>query len=170
MRVAMLETERLTIRRITLDDAAFMVATLNDPGFIANIGDRGVRTAGDAEAYIRDRVLASYEAHGFGMFRVALKAGDEAVGTAGFVQRDGLDRPDLGFAFLAAHTGKGYGYEAARALLGWGRETLGLPPLLAITAPDNHASAALLAKLGFREQGRIVLPAHGGESRLFEQG
>src|SRR6201996_4520372 len=115
--MAMLETERLTIRRITLDDAAFMVETLNDPGFLANIGDRGVRTLGEAEAYIRDRVLASYEANGFGMFRVALKENDEAVGTVGFVRRDGLDGPDLGFAFLAEHTGKGYGHEAAAALL-----------------------------------------------------
>lgn len=166
----MLETERLTIRRITLDDAAFMIETLNDPGFLANIGDRGVRTIDDAETYIGDRILSSYEANGFGMFRVALKDNDEGIGTVGFVRREGLDGPDLGFAFMEAHTGQGYGYEAASALLDWGRETLGLPPLLAITAPDNHASAALLVKLGFRETGRIVLPTHGGESRLFEQG
>lgn len=166
----MLETERLTIRRITIDDAPFMIATLNDPGFLANIGDRGVRTVEDAETYIRDRILASYEANGFGMFRVALKENDEGIGTVGFVKRDGLDGPDLGFAFLQAHTGKGYGHEAARALMDWGREMLALPPLLAITAPDNHASAALLTKLGFREEGRITLPTHGGESRLFVQG
>jgi [ribosomal protein S5]-alanine N-acetyltransferase len=163
----MIETERLTIRRIGLDDAGFLLASLNDPGFLANIGDRGVRTIEEARAYVRDRVLASYEAHGFGMFRVALKGSDEAIGMVGFVQREGLDGPDLGFAFLEAHTGKGYGYEAARALLHWGRATLDLPLLLAITAPGNLASAALLLKLGFREQGRIVLPAHGGESRLF---
>jgi [ribosomal protein S5]-alanine N-acetyltransferase len=166
----MLETERLTIRRITIADAPFILQTLNDPGFLANIGDRGVRTIEDAEAYIRDRILASYEANGFGMFRVALKQEDEGIGTAGFVRREGLDGPDLGFAFLEAHTGRGYGYEAASALMAWGRETLGLPPLLAITAPDNSGSAALLRKLGFREEGRITLPAHGGESRLFVQG
>ncbi len=166
----MLETERLTIRRITLDDAAFMIAMLNDPGFLAHIGDRGVRTAEEAQAYIRDRVLTSYEAHGFGMFRVALKDGGAGIGMVGFVRRDGLDGPDLGFAFLEAHTGKGYGHEAASALVDWGRETLGLPPLLAITALDNRASAALLGKLGFREEGRITLPTHGGESRLFVQG
>lgn len=166
----MLETERLTIRRITLDDAAFMLETLNDPGFLAHIGDRGVRTVEEAEAYIRDTVLASYEVNGFGMFRVALKENDEAIGTAGFVSREGLDGPDLGFAFHAAHTGKGYGYEASKALLEWGRGTLGLPPLLAITSVNNHASAALLMKLGFQERERILLPGYPGESRLFLQG
>jgi RimJ/RimL family protein N-acetyltransferase len=166
----MIETERLTIRRIGLDDAGFMLASVNDPGFIANIGDRGVRTIEQAQTYIQERVLASYAANGFGMFRVALKEDDEAVGTIGFVKRDGLDKPDLGFAFLAAHLGKGYAHEAAVALMAWGRETLGIGPLLAITAPDNAASAGLLVKLGFRETGRITLPTHGGESRLFTEG
>ena len=40
------ETERLRLRTVTTDDAdvAFHLALLNDPAFIANIGDRGVRT------------------------------------------------------------------------------------------------------------------------------
>ena len=166
----MIETERLTVRRITLDDAPFMVETLNDPGFLANIGDRGVRTIEQARTYIRERILASYDAHGFGMFCAGLKEDDRGIGIVGFVRREGLDGPDLGFAFRQAHTGQGYGTEAARALLAWARPTLALPPLLAITAPDNHASAALLGKLGFREDGRVLLPGHGGESRLFREG
>ena len=136
----MFETERLRVRRIEEGDAGFMLAVLTDPGFLANIGDRGVRTIADAEAYVRERVLASYDKHGFGMFRVSLKADDEPVGTAGLVSREGLDGPDLGFAFLTAHIGRGYAYEA---------------------------SAALLVKLCFVETGRVTLPDHGGESRLF---
>ena len=166
----MFETERLTVRRIGREDAPFLLAILNDPGFVANIGDRGVRTMEDAQAYIEQRVLASYEAHGFGMFRVALKGSDEPVGMVGLVRRDGLDGPDLGFAFLEAHTAKGYGREASEALMLWARRELGIGPLLAITAPHNAASAALLLRLGFREEGRITLPAHGGESRLFVEG
>ena len=165
----MFETERLLVRRIDQGDAGFMLAILTDPGFLANIGDRGVRTIADAETYIRDRVLASYEAHGFGMFRVSLKDGDEPVGTAGLVRRPGLDGPDLGFAFLASHVGRGYAHEASVALIDWAREASGIDTLLAITAPTNMASAALLVKLGFVETGRITLPDHGGESRLFER-
>ena len=166
----MFETERLAVRPIELDDADFMLAMLTDPGFLAQIGDRGVRTLGDAEDYIRDRVLASYEEHGFGMYLVELKDSDEPIGTVGFVRREGLNAPDIGFAFLEEHTGQGYGQEAARALIDWGRQALKLGPLLAITAPHNAASAALLRTLGFRETGRVMLPAHGGESRLFVEG
>jgi [ribosomal protein S5]-alanine N-acetyltransferase len=161
----MLETDRLTIRRITEEDAAFMLAMLNDPGFLANIGDRGVRTIEEAQDYVRVRILGSYEANGFGMLRVALKESDEAIGTVGFVRRDGLDGPDLGFAFLAAHVGKGYGHEAAGALLGSAPD---MRPLYAITALDNDWSAALLVKLGFVETGRVRIPAHPDDSRLFE--
>jgi [ribosomal protein S5]-alanine N-acetyltransferase len=166
----MFETERLRVRRIGLDDAGFMLAILNDPGFLANIGDRGVRTLDDAHHYIRDRIFASYERNGFGMYCVALQATGEPIGTVGFVRREGLNAPDIGFAFLTPHTGHGYGQEAARALIDWGRETLDIGPLVAITAPENTASAALLRTLGFRETGRVMLPAHGGESRLFVEG
>jgi [ribosomal protein S5]-alanine N-acetyltransferase len=165
----MVRTERLRIRRIGLSDAGFMLAMLNDPGFLANIGDRGVRTIAEAEAYIRDRILASYAANGFGMYHVSLKENGEAVGTVGLVRREGLAGADLGFAFLADHVGKGYAHEASAALLDWARDTLGLSDLLAITAPANAASAGLLAKLGFVEIGRVDLPDHGGESRLFRR-
>jgi [ribosomal protein S5]-alanine N-acetyltransferase len=163
----MLETDRLAIRRFTEDDAAFLRAMLNDPGFIANIGDRGVRTIGQAQDYIRARILASYQTHGFGMLRVALKAGDEPVGTVGFVRRDGLEGPDLGFAFLAPHTGKGYGHEAAVALLASAPQ---IRPLYAITALDNAGSAALLTKLGFAARGLVRIPANPESSRLFMLG
>lgn len=159
-----LETERLVVRAFGAADAPFVLALLNDPGFLANIGDRGVRTIADAQAYIRDRYDASMAAYGYAMFHVALKATSEPVGTVGFVRRDGLDGPDIGFSFLAAHTGEGYGYEAAAALLASRPD---LRPMLAITAPHNEASAALLRKLGFVEGAPVRIPDHATESRLF---
>ena len=47
-----LETERLRLRRVSVDDAEFILRLLNEPSFIQNIGDRGVRTIDDARAYI----------------------------------------------------------------------------------------------------------------------
>ena len=62
-----IETPRLALRRLTAADAAFMLDLLNQPSFIENIGDRGVRTLEQAGAYIDDRIVASYSRHGFGM-------------------------------------------------------------------------------------------------------
>ena len=54
-----LETPRLRIREMTADDAAFMLALLNDPAFIRNIADRGVRTVQAARDYIAAGPIAS---------------------------------------------------------------------------------------------------------------
>jgi RimJ/RimL family protein N-acetyltransferase len=160
-------TERLTVRRIRVADAGFMLALLNDPGFLANIGDRGVRTIEQAEAYIAERAPASFQEQGLGFYRVALRDTDEPVGIVSLLRREGLDGPDLGFSILARHVRRGYAWEAAAALMDHARDRLALPHLLAFTAPDNIASARLLAKLGFRETRRVILPGQQAESRLF---
>jgi len=67
------ETERLRLRRLTADDAPFILELLNDPDFLRNIGDRGVRTEADARGYILDGPVASYERHGFGLYLVGVR-------------------------------------------------------------------------------------------------
>ena len=73
----------------------------------------------------------------------------------------------FGFAFLAECNGRGYATEAAAAVLHYGRTTLGLPRIVAITAPDNTASARVLEKIGLRSDRLLDLPGYPGGSRLF---
>ena len=56
-----LETPRLTLRRLQFDDAPFLVGLLNQPSFIENIGDRGVRSIEDAHRYLREGPMAMYD-------------------------------------------------------------------------------------------------------------
>lgn len=161
-----LETERLVLREVTPDDAAFVLELLNDRGFIENIADRGVRTLQQAEAYIHERMLAQYREHGFGMWVAELKD-DGPVGLAGLVKRDGLEDPDIGYAFLERAWGRGYAKEAAGAVLRHARERLGLGRLVAITTPDNRPSQAVLEKIGLKFQRMIQLPGIEGESAFF---
>jgi [ribosomal protein S5]-alanine N-acetyltransferase len=163
-----LQTHRLSLRKLARGDEAFILELLNSPGFLNNIGDRGVRTAEDAWGYIANSAIASYEKNGFGLYRVALKDGDEPIGICGLVKRDGLDAPDVGFAFLERFWGKGYAAESAAAVLTYARDTLRLPRLLAITALDNRGSIAVLEKIGMRFIKTLRLPAHDNDSRLFE--
>ncbi|MGH6872716.1 MAG: GNAT family N-acetyltransferase [Rhizomicrobium sp.] len=162
------ETERLALRRLARGDEGFILALLNSPGFIRNIGDRGVRTLDDAWGYIARSAIASYDSNGFGLYRTALKDSGAPIGICGLVKRDGLDAPDLGFAFLEPYWRRGYAVEASRAVLRHARDDLGLTRLLAITAPRNAGSIAVLEKLGFRFVNTIRLPAHDDDSRLFE--
>jgi RimJ/RimL family protein N-acetyltransferase len=162
-----LETERLFIRHLRQDDAEFMLELLNEPGFIRNIADRGVRTIEDAQAYIQNGPLASYETNGFGLFAVELKGTGITIGMCGLIRREALPDVDIGYALLERYWNRGYAQEAAAAVLAYGYNIIGLKRIVAITAPDNDASAKVLEKIGLQFERIINLPDHGGESKLF---
>lgn len=161
------ETERLILRQLTTGDAAFILELLNEPSFLQNIGDKGVRTIDDACQYILNGPVASYERFGFGLYLVALKETLLPIGICGLVNREGLEDVDIGYAFLPSFWSKGYAFEAASTVLAFGREALGLKRIVAITAPDNHSSIRVLHKLGLKFEKMVTLPGAEAESKLF---
>lgn len=162
-----LQTERLVLREATPDDAPFILELLNDPGWLRYIGDKGVRNLDDACRYILTGPMAMYARHGFGLYVTTLKDGLSAIGLCGIIRRDGLDDPDVGFAFLPAFRGRGYAYEAVAATLAYGRGTLGLVRIVAITSPENERSARLLGKVGFKFDRMMRLTPDSDQIRLF---
>lgn len=162
-----IETQRLIVRRFTLEDADFIVRLLNDPAFIRNIGDRGVRTADDAREYLRKGPLASYERHGFGLGLVVVRDSGAPAGTCGLIRRPVLEDVDIGYAFLPEHCGKGYATEAASAVLSFARATLGLRRVVAVVNPDNEPSIGVLRKLGFTYERMVRLDPAEPEIKLF---
>lgn len=163
----MLTTERLTLRPFELTDAPFVLELLNDPDWIRFIGDRKVRTIGDAERYIESRLLAQERRVGFSLWRVTRRSDDLPVGMCGLVSREGLDDVDIGFAFLPAHRGSGYAVEAASAVMRHADTVLNIARVVAICDPDNAASIRLLEKLGFAYEKRVRLPNDTLELKLF---
>jgi RimJ/RimL family protein N-acetyltransferase len=161
------ESPRLLLRRVTPEDAAFVLQQLNEPGWLEHIGDRGVRDLDDARRYIELRFLAPYRTLGYGMYRVETRGDGRAVGLCGLVKRDTLPEPDLGFSLLEEHWGRGYAFEAARAVMQHARATLGLARLMAIVSPGNVASRQLLEKLGFAVQGRLRVDPQEPELILY---
>ena len=161
-----LETERLVLHELTKDDAPFILELLMSRGFRENIGDRGVRDLDGARGYI-ERVQAGYAANGFGLWRADLKATGKATGLAGLVRREGLDHPDVGYAFLEPFWGQGLASESAAACLEHGREVLGLKTIIAITTPANAGSIAVLKKIGLKDAGLIHVSGHDEPSRYF---
>ena len=153
-----METKRLRLRELIEGDAGFLLELLNDPSFVQNIGDRGVRTDAHARAYVRNGPVASYREHGFGLWAVELRESGSPIGICGLLRRDVLEAPDIGFALLPRFQSSGYGYEAARAVLDYARDTLRLRRVVAIVNADNEVSARLLTKLGMRFD-RMVQPS-----------
>ncbi|MDX2043926.1 MAG: GNAT family N-acetyltransferase [Acidobacteriota bacterium] len=167
MKAKILETERLRLRKLTTGDAAFILRLLNEPSFMENIGDKGVRTLEDARNYIVNGPVASYERFGFGLFCVEEKASGAAIGMCGLLKRDALDDVDLGYALLPEFCSKGYAVESAAGVMRFANHTLGLNRVVAITSPDNQRSIRVLEKLSFRFDKRIRLSADAEELNLF---
>jgi [ribosomal protein S5]-alanine N-acetyltransferase len=167
MSLKILETERLTLSRLTIADAPFILELMNEPAFIEYIADRKLGTEADATRYPTEKILPTYERFGFGFYRVTLKESEMAIGICGLVKRDTLDRADIGFCVLQRFCRKGYAYEAAAAVLDHGRTVLSLEHICGVTAPGNRTSIHLLEKPGLKFQRTIHLPGCGAESLLF---
>lgn len=162
-----LETDRLTLRLQTTDDAEFILELINDPSWLQFIGDRGVKTIDDARNYILNGPIRMYEQFGFCLYLVERKDDQIPIGICGLVKRDTLEDVDIGFAFLPKYWAKGYAYEAASAVIAYGKDTLGLNRIVAITTQDNHASAKLLEKIGLQLERLVQLPNDPEELSLF---
>jgi ribosomal-protein-alanine N-acetyltransferase len=162
-----LETQRLALRHLSADDAEFLIKLLNDPAFIQNIGDRGVRTIADAHAYIQNGPAASYTNNGFGLDLVFLKDTGESIGICGLIKREALEDVDIGYAFLPSYWSKGYAVESALAVKKYAKDAIGLKRLVAIVNPVNAGSIRVLEKIGFRFEKMIKLSEGDIDLKLF---
>src|SRR5215217_8554591 len=115
--MTVLETERLFLRRFTVDDAPFILTLLNEPSFLRYIGDKQVRNLEDARQYILNGPVESYERHGFGLSLVELRESHAPIGMCGLLKREEMPDPDIGFALLPDFRSKRFAFEAAAAVL-----------------------------------------------------
>ena len=147
------------LRRFTASDAAFTLRLLNEPSFIENIADRGVRTLEQAARYAR---------HGHGLYLVELKPSLQPIGMCGVLKRDGFLDIDLGYAFLPEFWSRGLALESASAVLNLVRSVLRAPRIIAFVSKRNTASIRLLRKLGFSYSGERNLDAASDPVSLFQ--
>lgn len=164
--MTVLTTERLDLRHLTEDDAAFMLKLVNSPGWLQYIGDRNVHTEAEAAYYLRNTAIKSYGVNGFGLYMMRTMTGDQ-VGICGLIRRPGLEDADIGFALLPQYAGKGYASEAAKAIMQTEARALGLKRVVAITSKTNNASVNVLTKAGFTFERTVILPGDTEELLLF---
>ena len=162
-----LQTDRLTLRELNEDDAAFVLELINEPGWLRFIGDRGIRDAQGARDYIVNGPVAMYRRMGFGLWAAVRRSDGTPMGMCGLIKRDTLEDVDIGFAFLERHSGQGYAFEAADAVLAHAREVVGLKRVVAITSVDNDKSIRLLGKIGLQFEKLTRLGDSQEDVRLF---
>ena len=162
-----IRSERLQLRELELQDDEFILNLLNEAPFVRFIGDKGVRNLPDAREYILKGPMDSYQRFGFGLYLATLIDSGLPIGICGLVKRDTLPDVDVGFAFLSRFWSRGYAAESAAAVLAYGTRQLRLPRIVAITAPDNRASIAVLEKIGLKFERMVKLTDDGEELKMF---
>jgi RimJ/RimL family protein N-acetyltransferase len=161
------ETPRTRARWLVPDDAPFIQELVNQPSWLRNIGERNVHDRAGAEGYIANGPVASYAAHGFGLWCVERKEDGAPLGICGLLQRDYLDAPDIGYAFLERHQGQGYASEVTQATMAHARADLGLGRIYASVVASNGASIRVLEKLGMTYLRPLSQPGDSVEVSLY---
>ncbi len=141
-----LQSQRLILCELSENDADFIRELVNRPEWKQFIGDRAIHSREDSLSYISKIQNSPHVKY----WLVKIIENEIPIGIITFIQRDYLDHPDLGFAFLKEYTNLGFAYEAAQLVMENLAKDSKNHTLLASTLPSNVQSVKLLEKLGFQ--------------------
>jgi ribosomal-protein-alanine N-acetyltransferase len=150
-----LATERLLLRALTLDDTPEHFRIWSHPAVMAGHSVAEWPHVGDSEDFIQ-RIARSFTTREAIRWAVTRREDGQMLGTCGYhtisLQHR---RAEIGYELHPDHWGQGFMSEAIWAVLGHGFLDMGLHRVEANVDPDNAASASLLRRLGFTEEGYL---------------
>ncbi len=157
-----LETARLRLRHMTLDDLDFVAEMLADPEVMRFYPHPYERD--EAAEWLR-RQRDRYVDHGHGLWLVEERASGSPVGQVGLLMQevDGDELPEIGYLLHRPYWGRGYATEAARATRDHAFETLAYAHVISLVRPENLPSRAVAERIGMRVRGETE---HAGLDHL----
>lgn len=154
-----METERLLMRKFTIDDAQLIYDLNLDPEVIRYTLDP-IKDIEHARQVLESTILPQYALYNHGRWAVLVKPDLQFIGWCGLKARPERDEIDLGYRFIKDAWGKGYATEAAFACLKYGFEQLGLKRIVGRAMPQNVASLRVLEKCGMQYIGEDIVDGH----------
>lgn len=150
-----IETERLILRPLTIEDAEALLAIFSDPEVMKYWNTAPWSSIEDALKFIKEsnEAMLCQESLTLG---IHLKPTGDLIGKCmlfSYVKES--KRAEIGFGLSRLYWGNGYVSEAGRALIEYGFNTLGLRRIEAEIDPENQSSAKVLEKLGFSREGLL---------------
>ncbi len=142
-----IETERLLLRKFTVEDAPLIYELNLDPDVIRYTYDP-VKDIEHATQVLEQVILPQYALYNHGRWAVHLKPQLEFIGWCGLKCIPQRDEIDLGYRFKKQYWGKGYATEAAYACIQYGFKKLDLKRIIGRAIPENTASLHVLEKCG----------------------
>lgn len=154
-----IETERLILRHLALDDLDALAAMYADPQFMRFLGDLRTReeTRSGIECWQRQ-----YETRGYGFYATVLKEEDRLIGRCGLLHQtiDGAAAVEVAYGLSPAYWGRGLATEAARAIKNYGFQQFGFPRLISIIDPENFASQRVAEKNGMQRERQFLFEGY----------
>ncbi len=160
----MLETPRLRLRRLWQDDLPDWRGMHRDPRVMATLG--GV-WSDERSAAALDRMLADWAERGVGWWRIELRETGDFAGRGGlrYVEVEGTEEVEVGYALRPDHWGRGLATEVAVAAVQVAFRHLDRPDVVSFSREANHASRRVMEKAGLRFERQFV--RHGEPHVLY---
>lgn len=155
-----LETDRLLLRELSIDDAANFHALNENPNVIQFTGDKPFEDVEEARIFLGN--YKDYERNGYGRWAVINKVDNEFLGWCGLKYDASKDETDIGFRFFQKHWNKGFATESAMACLNYGFSLLGIQTIVGRAMSENVASIKVLQKLGLTFDREFDFDGHPG--------
>lgn len=150
-----LTTARLLLRPLQSADAEALAGYRSDPDVARYQSWLTPYTVQDALSLIDDLGSADPSAPGWFQYGIVLLENDALIGDLGVNLADNRRQAEIGFTLAAEQQGKGYGTEAVGRMLDHLFDDRGLHKVSAECDARNPASAALLERVGFQQEGRL---------------
>lgn len=144
-----IETERLILRRFTLEDALPALEMNSDPEVLKYLPMEKATNLAAIEKSIQNNTLADYEKYGFGRMAVTLKETGEFMGFTGLKNDKDLGGVDIGFRLIRRFWNQGYATESAFPFIDIAFNQLNQEMIWAGAMPENKGSINVITKLGF---------------------
>jgi ribosomal-protein-alanine N-acetyltransferase len=162
MMFAIIETERLSLREMSLGDLDFVSSMLGDPEVMRFYPKCYSRD--ESADWIR-RQMDRYERDGHGLWLVRDRASKEPIGQVGLLIQDvaGSAQPEVGYLIHRPHWRRGFATEAAAATRDHAFGVLGVDRVISLIRPENLPSQAVARKMGMLPEGQAL---HAGLEHL----
>jgi len=150
-----IETSRLILREVTMDDANNMYTYLSNHDVVKPMGLESFETVEDVWDEIR--WYQSIHEEGTGIrWGITLKDSGKVIGSCGFLNRRTKHyRAEIGYELSKEYWGKGIASEALEAVVKYGYKHFQLERIEALIEPANLPSQKLVEKQGFQREGLL---------------
>lgn len=148
-----LTTPRLVLREVKKTDAGQLFAAMACPE-VHSMHSNGFKSIADVRRYIAV-LTKEYKGGKYRTLAIAERATDELCGTITIDVHKVFLRAELGYWISIPYRNKGYATEAARAVIDYGFDELGLRRIQATHSDGNPASGRVLERAGMAYEGTL---------------